>query len=124
MSGDKPKIVARFILDDSGIPRFTKQKMHKHYKISLCIEDLPHDTYAVTYYLHESYYDPVREIRDREENFAFKTTSYGDYEVTAKVRTRDGSITTKRTLYEALRETHGKSATSEIIQALGDIRGN
>lgn len=124
MSTTRHRIVARFILDEVGKPHFTNPKAHSHYKISLHIEDLPSDAYAVTYYLHESYYDPVREIRDKASSFAFNTTSYGDYEVTAKVRTKEGALTTKRTLYEALKETYGDSASDEIRKALQDIREN
>jgi hypothetical protein len=118
------KIAANFILDETGKPRFTTARNHNHYSMLFHIETPPPDTYAVTYYLHETYFDPVREIRDAASAFAFQTTSYGDYTVTAKIRTKSGSFTLKRRLYQALEESCRDITSPEIQRALQDIRDN
>ena len=118
------RIIVKFILDEAGKPRFTEVRNHKHYKISIHIETPPRDTYAVTYYLHESYFDPVREIRDSVSNFAFQTTSYGDYTIRAKIRTKSGSFTTRKRLYISLKESYIDTTSPEIEAALRDIYNN
>lgn len=49
-------------------------------------------------------------------------TSYGDYYVQAKVRTRDHSVMTGANLYKALLESHGGSKEPTILKALEDIK--
>jgi hypothetical protein len=115
-----PKIRAEFVVVD-GKP---KGRSTGNYEIRLCVEGAPPDTHAVTYRLDPSYYDPIRESRDRRSNFGEEITSYGDYPVHAKVRTSDHAIVTSRNLYDALRETYGDSADPDIQQALEAIRDN
>jgi hypothetical protein len=81
----KPTLKARFLLDRNGNPRFEDDGEHKHYEIELYIDDAPDDTFAVTYILDESYYDPVVESKKKDASFGEEITSYGDYVIFAKV---------------------------------------
>ena len=119
-----PVIKATFELDNEGRPTFTQRGERRHYRIRLRIDNTPNDTYAVTYTLHETYYDPVRESRDRAAGFAEDLTSYGDYTVQAKVRSKDGVATVATPLSAALVAGHGAHLPPEIESALEDIRAN
>lgn len=118
------RIVARFLLDTDGRPRTVNNGELRHYWIELHIEFPPDDTYAVTYQLHESYYDPVRESRNAKGAFAEKLTSYGDFTVQARLRTRNRVVTIAAELSEALSYGHRDKASESISKALGDIRAN
>lgn len=118
-----PVIKATFRLDERGRPAFFL-KNHKNYNIRLQVENAPDDTYAVTYTLHESYYEPVRESRDRANQFAEDLTSYGDYTVQAKVRSKQGVTTIATALSDALKRGHASALSPEIESALKDIREN
>ena len=86
------------------------------------VDNAPNDTYAVTYLLHPTYYDPVRESRDRSEGFAEDLTSYGDFTVHAKIRSREGVMTVSAPLSTALETGYGAQLTPAIAAALDDIR--
>jgi hypothetical protein len=117
-------IVATFELDDNGQPKFVARGDRKHYYIRLSLDQPPSDTYAVTYILHETYYDPVRESRDRATGFGEDPTSYGDYTVQAKVRTPERLLTEAVTLSSALANGHQQHLTPPIAAAIADIRGH
>jgi len=119
-----PTIRATFNLDENGKPELIQDGEFKHYRISLQLENPPQDTYAVTYLLHETYYDPVRESRDRKSGFAEELTSYGDYTIQAKVRTRDSVETLAIPLSTALERAYAGNRTPQIEAALRDIREN
>jgi hypothetical protein len=116
-----PKIVAQFELDSAGKPKAVVRGSTKHYSIRLHLASPPEDTYAVTYQLHPSYYDPVRESHDRASSFSSELTSYGDYTINAKVRTKQGVIAVTFPLSEALKEGHASSMSTPIASALSDI---
>lgn len=116
-----PKIRATFVLDSNGKPAIGSPG---NYLIKLTIDGAPTGTHAVTYRLDETYYDPVREARNAKTDFAEEITSYGDYAVRAKIRTRDGAILTSRDLYEALAETYSNNRDPEVLAALESIRDN
>ena len=115
-------LIATFDLDEAGQPRFIRHGDRKHYGIRLRIAEPPPDTYAVTYLLHETYYDPVRESRDRVSGFAEDLTSYGDFTVQAKIRTRDGVQTVATPLSRALTDGHAPNLTPPIASAIEEIR--
>jgi hypothetical protein len=119
---DKPKLVARFILDEQGRPQVIKGSDHKHYWIELYVEDAPEGTYAVNYQLHDSYYDPVRESRNPGDRFAERLTSYGDYTVQASVRTKNRVEPVSAELSEALTRGHKDESSAMIAEALEDIK--
>ena len=118
----RPEIKATFELDDHGDPVAIKRGDLNHYRIRLNLENAPEDTYAVTYTLHESYYEPVREARDKANKFEEDLTSYGDFVIQAQVRTREGIITTTVPLSTALAESQDEQITAKIESALLDIR--
>lgn len=118
------KIIAKFQLDAKKKPQFENDGDHKHYAIELAVEGVPEDTYAVTYELDESYYDPTRESREKSSNFSEEITSYGDYIVKAKIRTRSGVETIAAALSKVLQESYGKIKVKEIKRALKDIEDN
>nr|VFK21206.1 MAG: hypothetical protein BECKLPF1236A_GA0070988_102923 [Candidatus Kentron sp. LPFa]VFK23598.1 MAG: hypothetical protein BECKLPF1236C_GA0070990_1000633 [Candidatus Kentron sp. LPFa] len=119
-----PQIEASFILDNDGKPKRKLSEKHKHYEVQLSVKDVPGDTYAVTYFLHPTYYNSVREVRDRDSNFAEDLTSYGDYEIQAKIRSSEYPLPLRRNLYEALAETYTGNTDTGILQALTDIKEN
>jgi hypothetical protein len=113
-------IAARFDLDDSGLPVETDGV----YDITLSILAAPADTYAVTYTLHESYFDPVRESRKRKSDFATHITSYGDFTLLAELRTERRTIALSADLSTALRRGHTGELTAAVRAALAEIRDN
>lgn len=117
----EPKIAAQFELDDSGQPKAIVRGSTKHYNIRIHLVAPPEDTYAVTYQLDPSYYDPVRESRDKASSFSSDLTSYGDYTISAKVRTKHGVIAVALPLSEALKEGHASSMSRPIQSALEEL---
>jgi hypothetical protein len=118
-----PTIKASFELDEDGSPVYVKGDDDlKHYNIRLHVDNVPIDTYAVTYILHDSYYNPVREALDVSENFAEEIKSYGDYTVQAKIRSKTGVATVATQLSAALQAGHNDSSSSQIQSALNEIR--
>ena len=120
----KPILTARFHLNDDGKPEFVERDGLKHYVIDLRVDDAPEDTYAVNYQLHESYYDPRRESRERGDHFVQELTSFGDYTVQAKVRAPGSIGTIATTLSRALARGHESDLTGPIVAALQDIEEN
>jgi transcription initiation factor IIF auxiliary subunit len=121
MSSIITKIKATFLLDVEAKP---KGRDSGHYAIKIFVENPPEDAYAVTYRLHETYYDPVREVYNREDGFAEVLTSYGDYEIQARIRTKSFPIELNRSLYDALEESHRNDRDASIVKALNDIHDN
>ena len=114
-------LVARFKLDRSGQPEMLQSGGTTHYKIRIGVESPPDDTYAVTYRLHDSYYNPLRESRDKEARFEEELTSYGDYLVRADVRTLHRVESLAGSLSEALRRGHREDSNPAIIHAIDEI---
>jgi hypothetical protein len=120
MSEQRPAIQAHFVLDKDK----PSEEAPGHYAIRLSIKGAPADTYAVTYGLHSSYYDPIREAINPAADFSEKITSYGNFEVTAKLRTKSGPSRLRRSLYDALQESHGEDKNEDVQRALRSIRAN
>jgi transcription initiation factor IIF auxiliary subunit len=117
------RVRANLVLDASGNPVAHRSGEDvDHYEIELSIEDPPDDTYAVTYKLHNSYYDPVREVRKRAGGFSELITSYGEYTVKATVRTKSGNEAVQVSLHAALARAHGKNPPASIRRAIESIR--
>lgn len=122
MKEKKPRLMAQFVLDESGEPRATTESGRTHYGIRLFVDDAPETAFAVNYELHEDYFIPVRESV-QPQNFDEEITSYGDYEVCAEVRTRKGQrVPLRRRLSEALRDGMGADTTASVKLALERIR--
>jgi len=117
-----PKLVARFLPDEAGRPKVVKSDGTKHFTIELLVKDAPKDAFGVTYTLHDSYYDPVREVLgEAASGFPEEVTSYGDYRVRARVRSSDGSFPVSAKLSEALRAFYGEELPPEIADAIQTI---
>jgi hypothetical protein len=119
---EKPEIMATFDLDPSGEPEALAQGDLKHYRIRLQVKGAPEDTYAVTYLLDESYYDSVRESLAKDQSFEERLTSYGDYTVQAKIRTKHGTLLAARPLSAALEAGHKGTESSAVQKALSSLR--
>lgn len=113
---------AELVLDDEGHPVAVCSRKLKHYKVALWLEGVPEDTHAVTYVLHESYRDPIREVLDGPR-FCLEVTTYGDYDVVANVRRRRFGEQFTARLSDALAASH-PSPTPEIRRAIEDIRSH
>jgi|GEM_PF-6130351 len=119
-----PKLIANFILDQTGRPKAIEEGDKRHYLIRLAIAGAPKDTYAVTYKLDESYQDPMREARNAAEEFSEELTSYGDYPVLAQIRTKLGVEPVSAALSQALELGNQGKLTPEIQDALDNIRNH
>ena len=121
----KPTIHAEFETDAKGRLVAPKQSGgRKHYGIRFSVDGAPEDAFAVIYLLHETYYDPVREVRTAPE-FAEGTTSYGDYIVRADINRSNGSTEVASAwLSDALKERYRDTSDPRIKQAIADIENN
>ncbi|MBX3225382.1 MAG: hypothetical protein KF795_33060 [Labilithrix sp.] len=122
MSLQKPNLRASFVLGADNRPEYVERDGLRHYKIRLCVEGAPVESASVTYRLHSSYWDPVREVFDPEHSFAENFTSYGDFNVSASVSgsSRAGLILDGQ-LSDLLEASHGNSDKA-IADAITDIR--
>jgi hypothetical protein len=88
---NSPRLKADFIFDSRGDPTFVADEEKKHYYIKFEVENVPPDVYAATFELHPTYYDPVRTIfPDSNGHIELATTSYGDYDLKVRLRTKEG----------------------------------
>jgi hypothetical protein len=121
----QPELEARFA--NADLPSHQAGGV-THYEIELHVRDAPADTYAVTYRLDETYYEPNREARNAKADFAEVITSYGDYQVTADVRTRSGTIRLAGRLSRLLERGHKQelvgAAADRVKHAIAEIRRN
>lgn len=117
-----PKLRAEFVVDPTGEPMAVPGKTATHYKIRLFVEGAPASTTRVTYTLHESYRQPVRDVPFGVKDFEEQITSYGNYTVKATVRTREGVRLLSIDLAEALREHYASArAGSRVEEAIAAI---
>lgn len=121
---NKPVLVAKFVLDSKGSPKVAYKDSLSHYRIRLMVNNAPEDTYAVTYELHETYYEPVREARSYTDGFAEDITSYGDYDIRATIRGKHRNQVVVAGLSEALERGHGQNPLATIAKALANIKDN
>lgn len=117
-----PRICAEFQLDEKGKPITTTYNDLRHYKIRLFMQSVPQDTYAVTYKLHESYYNPTREVRRDKPQFEELITSYGDYIVKAELRGKKSFDLEAVELSQALKESYGPNIEGPILKAIEEIK--
>lgn len=94
MTQDRPpRLVARLETDQSGRPAFVKGDDKRHYKLVFEVENAPKDTYAATFELDPTYYDPMRTVSPGDDGqFRLQTTTYGDYDLQVRLRTKTGEI--------------------------------
>lgn len=118
-----PKLKLEFVLDEKGEPLKIESGGVPHYEIKVSVENAPKDAYGVTYRLHSSYFDPVREVLDTADDFSEQFTTFGDYRLNARVRTDTGSHTLRESVAEGLTRTYSDSQVSApIAEALQSIK--
>ena len=119
-----PEVVARFETDEAGNPRFIESDEKKHYRLMFEVENVPPDVYAATFELHPTYYDPVRTVRpDAEGRVRLETTSFGDYDLKVRLRTKEGEIQVVDSLVRALKRARsGMPPNAAIDQAISEIQ--
>ncbi len=127
MRHDRPRLGARFVLDTDGAPAAIQSSTApdlKHYKIDLFTLEAPSSARSVTYELHPSYYDPLREVvrKSDKDQFVEPITSYGDYEIRVAVSGSTEDVATVW-LSDALRRSHRDAleTDSAIARAIQDI---
>ncbi len=128
----QPKILAQFVLDNEGKPKFVEGKRLRHYQIELSVDDVPKNVESVTIELHPTYRNPVREVfrQDAQSPFIENITSYGTFDVSiaasgiATSSSLVGPEETRRDLYEALEDSASnmQGDRDAIQEALRDIR--
>jgi hypothetical protein len=121
-----PEIGASFVLD-GGAPKSKKltPKGHVHYKIRLYVRNAPSETYAVTYKLHPTFPNPIREVQKspKSPQFSHDIFSCGDFDITAEVRTSSRRYEINRRLSDALKAERDSPSPLER-QALKEICEN
>jgi len=120
----KPYLKAEFLLEnDRPVKLITTKFRHDHFKILLSIGDLPGHAYSVTYRLHESFYNPVREVFEKKEfGFPLQISTYGEFLVRAEINSPSGVSTVAQSLTAALRERYGDSCPLEIDQVIKQMQ--
>lgn len=117
------EVRAEFELDEGGKPAFIQGKRLKHYKIRLSVDAVPDQAQSVTYRLHDSYKNPVREVfrGERGGHFDESITSFGDFDV--QVSPSGSYRASSKRLSDALRESARRLAGDlrAIEDALRDI---
>jgi hypothetical protein len=120
------KITASFVVNSANQP-ITIQRKYTHFRIVLNVTDYPSGTYAVTYELHETFPNPIREVRSEpgREGFPLFIATYGDFNVYAEIRALNESYRISRLLSDALRETYvqmpPEKLPSGILKAIDEI---
>jgi len=126
MTDDKePKITVRLATDDDGSPEVeaaTRDNL-THYKVVFEIENVPEDTYAATFELDPSYYDPVRTLRaDEDGKFRLETSTYGDYPLIVRLHRKTGDLVLREGVARALRRARSSMpGNSKVDSALSYI---
>lgn len=122
-----PKIKAAFTLKKGEPVVAYEEGDTRHYSVKLSVEGAPDDTRSVTYRLHETFYDPIREVRRERQgkanDFEEEIETYGDFEILTTVRSSEGETRVRRGLTAALLETHGEDANEAIKKAIREIAG-
>jgi len=109
-----PQLHVEFVLDESGKPIQVDDNV---YRIQLSVEGAPPETGSVVYQLDPTYYRPVREKRRTpvDTRFVEETTTYGDYDLIARVRLPGRVQTLAVPISGALRETYKDQLANPAI---------
>jgi transcription initiation factor IIF auxiliary subunit len=116
------RVRAEFILDKDNNPEFIKGQARRHYKMKLIMETQNPDVQQVIYKLDPTYYDPIRESSDGNNNFEVELTSYGDYPVTVDAYVGSETVRKVVPLSDLLSETHGEAGNANIKEAIEEIK--
>lgn len=116
------RIKATFITNDKGEPDYIEGNGKKHYRINLEVNNVPEDTYAVTYDFEESYINPIRESQSKNDGFKEELTSHGDYEIKVKVRSRKGTNVLFTSLADALSKSNEDEMSAAVQEATTELK--
>ncbi len=85
-------VQAAFVLDDKGEPEFLdSEDGRRHFKVKLSLITKNPEVRTVVYKLHPTYFDPIRESNNAENDFMIETTTYGDFFFVVDVTLNSGS---------------------------------
>jgi len=119
-----PWLNVRLEVDAQGKPEVIRTGKLQHYKVIFEVENAPPDTYAATFELDPTYYDPLRTLQpDDKGGFRLETTTYGDYPLIVRLhRPKTGDLVIKESVARALRRARKTMpAGPEIDDALAYI---
>jgi hypothetical protein len=117
-----PRIRAAFVVDRWHRPLFSDDGRFTHYRIRLWVEGAPGDTLSVTYRLHESYTETLREVKDGP-GFEEEITAYADFPLSVLLRSARDFAVASTGLLDALRETYGSGPGADVAAALAVMEG-
>jgi hypothetical protein len=118
IAASAPRLSAQFKTNDKGEPAFVEADGRKHYRIVFEVLNPPSDAYAATFELDPTYYDPVRTLSaDADGAFRLETTSYGDYDVKVRVRTKSGDVPLAGSLARALEQSRERMTPSPAVDS-------
>jgi hypothetical protein len=116
------RLQARFVLAGNGEPEYIESGGLRHYKIILNVRCEGSQPSVVTYFLHESYIDPIREVFHPDQDFAEPITSFGDFILRASLRGQQGMTTLEDSLSRLLVYSHADIASEAVREAIDWIR--
>jgi hypothetical protein len=120
-----PKLLAEFQLDENK-PIAIHIAGQTHFRIRLFLKDVPSGVNSVTYQLHHSYPNAIREVPVGVPNFSELISSYGDYNITVILRDTSSSTLSliSTPLSSALEENYKDTPSAEIRAAIEKIKQN
>jgi hypothetical protein len=121
---NQASISVKFLLDEKGDPLFIDDGQKRHYKIVVFAKTFPEDVYAVEYQLDSSYVNPFRIQDNRDKNFEFQTTTYGDYSISASLLGKKQNYLTSCIISKALEENNEQPLNPNLGEAIGRIKAN
>lgn len=119
---NQPAIQIKFLTDSNGAPIFIEQGERKHYKIEVSVQNVPDDVYAVNYTLDPTYLVPFREFVNKQDDFRFDTTTYGDYILLACAMGKSRNYSTSELVSKALENAYKENANPYISEAINEIK--
>ena len=93
-SSSAPSPGALYLVHTARRDRSLDQGELRYYRVRIYLDaddpSLLDDVSEVTYYLHETFKEPVRIVRDRQTSFEIRTIVWGEFNVAATVSFKDG----------------------------------
>jgi|GEM_PF-6037504 len=119
------QVIAEFVLDNNGNPIYYHSDGHKNYKIVYKLQsDRANEIKKVIYRLDSSYYNPIRETRNRENNFELRTSTYGEYPLSVEVHFQDETVRDNFSITKLLKQTYQSTNNQQIMSAITNISQN
>lgn len=116
------EIKAEFIFDTKGRLIGIREIDIIHYCICLSLNNLLVNPEKVIYELDESYFNSKIEVKAGVTNFRTEITTYGDYEIKARIYYENKIEIICANLSEILAKVYQSNNSLEITEALEQIR--